>query len=127
MNTMQCTIGFVVSMSILILSGCATTSPIVKTSSGNFNVIGYGSTSQRSRNGALLAATRYCRITHKQVMVINEETRYKGLISAEVNKAVKVASSVAKAAGKQEASKTIGAVASDDGYETEVNFICEPN
>jgi hypothetical protein len=110
---------------MLVLSGCARTSPVVKTSNGNYNVIGYGSTSQQSRNGALNSATRQCRKTNKEVVVVSEDTRYKGLISAEVNKAVKVASSVAKAAGEAEASKTLGAASSDDSYETEVNFVCE--
>lgn len=110
---------------ILVLSGCASTSPVVKTSSGNYNVIGYGSTNQQSRNGALNAATRQCRKANKQVMVINEETRYKGLVSPEVNKAVKVASSVAKAAGKTEASQTLKEASTDDSYETEVSFVCE--
>jgi hypothetical protein len=88
-------------------------------------VVGYGTTNQQSRNGALNAAVRQCGKVNKQVTVINEETRYKGLVSPEVNKAVKVASKVAKAAGKEEASETISAASSDEGFETEVNFICE--
>jgi len=111
---------------MFVLLGCATnTSPIVRTASGNYNVVGYGTTNQQSRNGALNAAVRQCGKVNKQVTVINEETRYKGLVSPEVNKAVKVASKVAKAAGKEEASETISAASSDEGFETEVNFICE--
>jgi hypothetical protein len=125
MDKIKCKLCFVICFCMLVLSGCASASPVVKTSSGNYNVIGYGPSNQQSRNVALNAATKQCRKAKKQVMVVSEDSRYKGLISAEVNKAVKVASSVAKAAGKTEASKTLGAASSDDSYETEVNFVCE--
>lgn len=108
-----------------VLAGCAGTSPVVKTANGNYTVTGYGSTHQRSRNGALKAAARECGRTRAHAVVVSEETRYQGLISAEVNKAVKVAGRVARAAGNAEASKTLGAAVSDDGFETDVNFVCE--
>ncbi len=126
MEKIKCIVCLAPCLCMAVLSGCASTSPVIKTVSGNYNVIGYGSTHQQSRDGALNAATRQCRKADQQAVVMSEETPYKGLISAEVNKAVKVVSGVAKAAGNTEASQTLGAASTDDSYETEVNFVCEP-
>ncbi len=116
---------FMLCLCSFVLSGCGSVSPVVKTSGGKYNVIGYGRSTQQSRNLALNAAVAQCKRTRQQVMVADEESRYKGLISAEVNKAVKIASSLAKAAGETEASKTLEGASSDDSYETEINFTCE--
>lgn len=116
---------FVLIFLLLVLPGCSSVSPVVKTSSGNYNVIGYGPSNQQSRNAALGAATDQCRKIKKEVVVISEDSRYTGLVSAEVNKAVKIASSIAKAAGETETSQTLKDASTKDSYETEINFTCE--
>jgi len=125
MDKMKSRLFVVFGFCVAVLSGCASVSPVVKTSSGNYKVIGYGSSIQQCRNAALSAATGQCRKTNKQVVVVSEDPRYNGLINAEINQAVKIASSVAKAAGETETSKTLGAASSGDNYEIAVNFICE--
>lgn len=116
---------FVFFLVFVVLPGCSSVSPVIKKPDGNYNVIGYGPSNQQSRNAALGAASDQCRKAKKQVVVLIENSRYTGLISAEVNKAVKIASSIAKAAGETETSQTLKDASTKDSYETEVDFVCE--
>lgn len=116
---------FVFFLFLIVLSGCSSVSPVVKKPDGNYHVVGYGPSTQQSRNAALGAAADQCRKIKKEVVVISEDSRYTGLVSAEVNKAVKIASSIAKAAGETETSRTLKDASTKDSYETEVSFTCE--
>lgn len=116
---------FFVCLSMVFIFGCASSSNVVKTTSGAYNVVGYGSSDIDSRQGAIASARKYCRRIKQEVVLVNEKTTYKGLVGEEFNKTVKMASDLAWVAGQHEASSAIGASSSDQDYETRVDFRCE--
>lgn len=111
-------------LAVIVLVGCATTSPVVYTASGNMEVIGYGEESRTSRNAAIKKAQKQCRVSKQSVQIVTESTVYQGRVDEELNRMAKTARDVAWGAGESKAAWALGGVSSKEDYVTTLEFSC---
>ncbi|MEW5758989.1 MAG: hypothetical protein AB1755_05955 [Candidatus Omnitrophota bacterium] len=110
---------------ISFLAGCASTSSIVKTTSGEYKVVGYSSDKVFSREAALKKANVHCAKINKEVVVVNEITEYKGIGNEDTSKIINTARKAAWSLDQHDAARAIGSSRTSKDFETTVCFTCE--
>ena len=110
---------------LFVFTGCATSSPVMKTTSGSMEIKTYSSEKQYAVSRAYAIANKTCSRAKQSAVKINETIKYQGLLDEDVNKAVKTAKDIAWTLGQDQAAATAGQLSRDDDYEVTLEFNCE--
>lgn len=105
----------------MLLTACAaTTANIVPMAGGAYKTTGFGESENEAQGAALTAAASTCSKASKRHVISNQETKYKGTVSEQTNRALNKAGDLASFAGVW-----IPGLGGDDDYQVTLTFSCE--
>ena len=108
-----------------VLSGCATSTPLIYTPAGTMKVSTYSSEKQYALGKAYDIANKTCRKTNQQAVIIDENVTYQGMLDENVNKATKAARDIVWTLGYHKTAKAVGQTSSGQDYQVVLEFSCK--
>lgn len=113
----------VIAVSLLAV-GCAS-SPrlgnVIPQTGGNYQVMTFGASNEEALESALHSAEVTCKAKNMHHIVSGQQTKYKGVVSEDTNKALNVAQQIIAST----AYTWVPTLSRDDDYQMTMSFTCE--
>lgn len=115
---------FTVMLSAAIVTGCASgpqMGNVIPKPGGVYQVISDGVTKQDAMESALFSAESTCKTRNMRHIVTGEQTKYKGVVSEDVNNVVNAAQGIITSVS----GKWMPTLSQGDDYQVMLTFSCE--